>query len=493
MKRIIPVGLYLLTLACAFIGGNGSACAFIINPGEQYWLSTASGNRSANGDPVTLTWSIVPDGTTIIDNNDFGNLGGSDLIGSFDAEFGGDPNGNPNNDLQARPWFQYFQQAFQRWENLSGANYIYEPNDDGSIAGSSSPDGVLGVRGDLRIAGAGIDGNSNTLAFNYFPDHGDMVLDTDDTDGLLGNSANNYRGLRNVIMHEHGHGIGLNHVNSSSDQLLLEPFIDTSFDGPQLDDVRAIQYYFGDANEKSNGGLGNGTAANATPLGTIAGGSSASVGSDADVPTQAIGANDIDFVSLANLADTDFYSFDVTEASTVTATLTPRGGVFTQGSVGATPTSFNASARSDLVLTIFDTNGATPLATANLTGQGGMETVADLELDTAGQYYARVTGLDDTIQLYELELAVSALTFVEADFDTDGDVDHVDLGIWEAAYGSTLQGDANGDSITNGLDFIIWQQQYTGSQVSVSAVPEPPATVMLVLGLLGMAVRRCKR
>lgn len=490
MNQKILAGLSLLAVAVVFSGGKTSVSAFIINPGEQYWLSTASGNRSANGDPVTLTWSIVPDGTSIIDNNDFGNLGGSDLIASFDTEFGGDPNGNPNNDLQVRPWFQYIEQSFQRWGDLSGANYIYEPNDDGANAGSSSPDGLLGVRGDLRIAGASIDGNSSTLAFNYFPDHGDMVLDTDDTNGLFGNSANNFRGLRNVIMHEHGHGFGVLHVESSTDDLLMEPFINNSFDGPQLDDVRAIQFYFGDANEKSNGGQGNGTAGNATSLGLIAGGNSASVGSDADVPTLAIGPNDADFVSLANLADTDFYSFDVDHAATITATLTPLGGQFTQGSVGSTPTAFDASARSNLVLAIFDTNGTSPLATVNATGQGGIETIADLQLPGAGQYFARVTGLDDTIQLYELELAVDALIFAEADFDTDGDVDGVDLGIWESAYGNSALGDANGDNVTNGFDYLVWQSQYTGSLTSITSVPEPPATVMLVVGLLGLAAKR---
>ena len=487
----------LLAIHAVLLATPAPALAFIINPGVQFWLNTASGTRNANGDPVTLTWSFAPEGTTIVDNSTggFGNLGGSDLISTLDATFGGDPNGNFNADLRSRPWFTYFEQSFQRWEDLSGADYVYEPNDDGAIAGSSSPAGVLGVRGDLRLAGASIDGVSSVLAFNYFPENGDMVLDTDDFAGIYSNSANNFRGLRNVIMHEHGHGLGLEHVLSTTDDLLLEPFIDLSFDGPQLDDVRAIQFYFGDANEKTNGGQGNDIFSHATPLGTLGVGGSTSIGSDADVPTQAISGTVTDFVSLANITDTDFYSFEVNEGALLTATLTPHGGTFTQSPDPGTPTSFNASARSDLILAIFDTDGITPLGTANLTPAGGIETLVDLVLPTAGEYFARITGADDTIQLYELELEItSPLVFDAADFDTDGDVDDADLAIWQAAFGTSTAGDANGDNQTNGLDFLLWQQQYTGTLVPISAVPEPSA--FLLFGAGGLCVlrfrNRCK-
>ena len=56
---------------------------------------------------------------------------------------------------------------------------------------------------------------------------------------------------------------------------------DLGIDGPQLDEIRAVQYFYGDPNEKSHNGQGNNTAALATALGSIPVGSSFDVGSSA--------------------------------------------------------------------------------------------------------------------------------------------------------------------------------------------------------------------
>ena len=483
---LVTVGV----LACATAR---PAHAFIIDSDPNYepWLTTASGSRSGNGDPATLTWSIVPDGTNV-PSGDFGNLGSSDLISFLDTNFGAGPGGI---DLTQRPWFHFFTDSFGRWSELSSATYVYEPNDDG--AAHITANGLLGVRGDLRIAGAGIDGVSNTLAFNYFPDDGDMVLDTDDGE-FFSDSANNHRALRNTIMHEHGHGFGLYHVNSNTDNLLLELAIDNSFDGPQLDEVRAIQYHFGDANEKSNGGLGNDSAALATSLGAIVPDEAISVGSDADVPDQFILPTATDFVSIANLGDTDFYSFSVSQPSDLNVVLTPRGGQFTQAQDGFTPTFFDASARSDLALAIFDLDGTSLLESADKTEKGGIESLVDLSLPAAGEYFVRITGGDDTIQLYELELSISSpVIFLAADFDMDGDMDNTDLATWQAAFGLSAAGDTDDDGDSDGADFLTWQQQFTGDlgavAVLTTTVPEPATALLLLTGMLKLAFPRRKR
>jgi len=460
----------------------GPALAFIINPAVDPWLTTASDSRDGNGDPITFTWSIVPDGTNV-PSSDFGNLGPSDLISFLDTTFGSGPGGA---DLMLRPWFHFFTDSFGRWSELSGATYMYVATDDG--VDHSTADGVLGVRGDLRIGGANIDGPSNVLAFNYLPDNGDMVLDTADG-AFFSNAANTHRALRDTVMHEHGHGFGLLHVNSTTDDLLMEPVIDTSFDGPQLDEVRGIQFHFGDANEKSNGGLGNDEFGLATSLGLIATGGTDSVGSDADVPGQFISPTATDFVSIANLGDTDFFSFSVSQPSDLNVLLTPRGGQFTQSQDGGTPTSFDASARSDLEFSVFDLNGTSLLASADATGQGGIESLVDLRLPVAGEYFVQIAGEQDTIQLYELELSV----FSTADFDLDGDVDDADLAIWETAFGVNALGDADNDGNSNGSDFLLWQQQYTGPLGLVSsptAVPEPSTGIILVFGIAALSFRR---
>ncbi|BBO30986.1 PEP-CTERM sorting domain-containing protein [Lacipirellula parvula] len=84
-------------------------------------------------------------------------------------------------------------------------------------------------------------------------------------------------------------------------------------------------------------------------------------------------------------------------------------------------------------------------------------------------------------------------TFSPADFDHNGFVDANDLATWKTAYGSTPAGDANGDNVTNGADFLIWQQQFTGAAPPVASVPEP-ATISIGLaaaaGLIAASRRR---
>ena len=105
------------------------------------------------------------------------------------------------------------------------------------------------------------------MASNFFPDYGEMMVNTDANEiNFLHNGNNNYRAFRNVIMHEAMHGLGVSHIVSNSSQFLIEPVVsfNPSFDGPQLDDILAIQRLYGDFFEKSGG---NDTFAAATPMG----------------------------------------------------------------------------------------------------------------------------------------------------------------------------------------------------------------------------------
>lgn len=84
-------------------------------------------------------------------------------------------------------------------------------------------------------------------------------------------------------------------------------------------------------------------------------------------------------------------------------------------------------------------------------------------------------------------------TSLDADFDNDGDVDGADLPIWRAAYGKTDLGDANDDGVTNGDDFLIWQQQKGNDATPATpisgAVPEPTACLLLAIGAAFVAAR----
>ena len=323
--------------------------AFILDSTTSVtWQTTASGTRTANGQPATITWSIVPDGTATTTEAGTSTTP-SNLVSFMNTNFGGNPS---QTDLTKQPWFHIFTDAFGRWNQLGGVTFKYEPHDDGVLHPSSN--GVLGVRGDIRLAGFNIDNPNGTLAFTYVPSGGsDMAIDTSETALFTSGASLNYVYFRDTLMHEIGHSFGLEHVSTNeaaTGKLLMEPFIDDSanpIDGPQLDEVRGVQYFFGDVNEKSNGGLGNGTAARATSLGTLTSGSTRLVGASADVPTQTISPTATDFVSISNASDIDFYSFTISAASTLNALLTPRGGVFSQGSAdqNQTPTTFDANSR----------------------------------------------------------------------------------------------------------------------------------------------------
>src|SRR6185295_3002916 len=123
---------------------------------------------------------------------------------------------------------------------------------DGAVWGSG---GNGSTRGDFRISMKNIDGGNGILAYNNFPGGGgDMVIDRSEAWQSSG-SSNIF--LRDVVMHEHGHGIGLQHVcpvfgGGPGSGRLMEPFINTAIDGPQHDEIRGAQRLYGDRDEPNN-------------------------------------------------------------------------------------------------------------------------------------------------------------------------------------------------------------------------------------------------
>ena len=355
------------------------------------WTQTSlTGSGTSMGDPVSLTWGFIPDGTTIVGSE---GTSPSDLVAFLDTQIGG----GAGNDLTNRPWFALFDSAYSRWGQVSGLSFQYEPNDDGVTLSNVILPGELGVRADMRIGGHFIDGQSgpNVLAYNYFPNHGDMVIDTSNT-AFYSSSTNNFRGLRNVVMHEAGHGLGLDHRESSNSSFLMEPFINNSFDGPQFDDIWSLQRGYGDVLEKAGG---NDTFGSATNLGSLADLGSFSIGNDA--VDMAVAATDIDFVSIDGATDQDFFTFTVAESGFLDLVLDPMGPTYQKGPQDGAQSPFNASAQSDLLFELFaDDMGS--LALVNLTGLGQSESLLGFAVD-AGQYFVRVQGTQDITQLYRLQ------------------------------------------------------------------------------------------
>ena len=268
-------------------GSEFHASAFqFLSPAR--WTNTATNVTTLRqGDSVTITWSIIPDGTAI--PGDFGESDDpSDFNRFMNRLYGG-----------RSIWLPIMREVFDRWAQNSRVRYVYEPNDDGA-AFPDTP-GERGVRGDVRVGADLIDGNSNVLAYNYGPGVGDMVVDT--RDSFYEDRTANSQKLRNVLGHEAGHGLGLAHVCPINETKLMEPFVTTNFSGPQHDDIYASHVQYGDDFEDMNlDGFAdhNNTPATASDLGIIRN-----------------GLTNLNPLSLFNDTDEDYLAFETVGHSSV--------------------------------------------------------------------------------------------------------------------------------------------------------------------------------
>ncbi len=389
--------------------------AFILS---TRWTRTATDGTGLNqGDPSTLTYSFVPDGTNISGE------GASNLFSFMNAQVG------------AGTWEALYQTALDAWGDTSGLTYVREMNDDGAtITGAANNNGILGIRGDVRISGNFIDGNSGVLAYNFFPNSGEIVMDTGDV-GFFGNASNNYIRLRNVITHEAGHGIGLAHIESDSDRFLMEPFIDISFVGPQIDDIRGAPRGYGDMDENNN------SFGNASDLNQIFFGNATPI-----MGGQFPGAT---LRSMDDNADIDYYSFVTGEPVTITAFVSPSGGSYqsTPQGGGGGGAFVNYNAISDLRFSVFDSSQSLVVAVDNAPiGQGESEII---ELPATGQYFFVVDNTNvNNIQTYSIGMVVNTLTLpdCEADLNGDGEVDFVDISFFVNNL-VDMNGDTNFDFV----------------------------------------------
>ena len=359
---------------------------------------------TGQGAPTFLTWGFAADGTSI-PSFGAGDTADSDLISRFDTLYGAGPGGA---DLTTRPWFQSVESSFDRWASISGLTFQYESADDGRAFTNfnssnffNNTSGSVGTRADIRLGGRPIDGDFDTLAFNFPPEVGEMVIDTDDNFYSSGGATNsNFRGLRNVITHELGHAIGMVHVFASDSNQLLEPELSTAFDGPQYHDILVAQRGYGDANEKSNAGQGNDQSQISTTLGSIADGQTASVGDSARTFVVPISSDD--FVSIDDSTDVDFWDFSVSEAGIVDVSLDALGFSYLtqpQGNDGeetGTNVLFDTRLRSDLSLELLASDGLTVLSSSDITGLGGDELISNFSLTSGGTYFLRISGRDNS-------------------------------------------------------------------------------------------------
>jgi hypothetical protein len=470
-------------LAALTMFGAGRAAAYDI---VNRWSHTQlDGNNLQRGDAVTLRWSIVPDGQSYSRSNN------SQLVQFLDDGWNV-PAGQRVPSFSGRPWWGVINQAYQQFGRVSGVTMMYVPEQNGA--------GVdTGFEGDIRIGGENLDGTpGGALADNTFPDDGDMRIDiTREADGSVGAYFNTEPGLRNLVIHESGHGVGLGHaqfVNNSA-KAVMEGGLRTDIWGLQFDDVYALKRQYGDPKERNGG---NNTHTTATMLGSVTTTGSISVGRDA--VDSVVEQFDDDWLGIDGTSDSDWFRFTIAGPSVADITLTPVGPTYETVQQGV----FNAAAMNDLEFQVFQAPSMSLIGRAAETGIGLAESIADQLFPTAGEYFIRVLGRQDANQFYQLDLSFSELPVIDenADFDGDADVDGEDFLVWQRGVGtgSTLsQGDANEDLQVDGLDLQIWKDRF-GEPVlpdsNASAVPEPNP-LLLASALFGLVAselrlkRRC--
>jgi hypothetical protein len=350
--------------------------------GNDRWTVTATdGAGIQQGDPITLTYSFVPDGTFIPNIGIGTGSGNSSLFSWLNGIYGSPAN-----------WQPLFEQVFARWSELIGVSYVFEPNDDG--VNTNQNVGVLGVRGDVRIGAFNLQNDSSnggTLAYNNFPNDGDMIFDTDN---FFNNTSANSRRLRNVAAHEHGHGLGMLHVCPANNTKLMEPFVSTAYDGPQLDDILGGQRRYGDNFEPQS--------------------------NDPDDPPflGAFGVNGfavIENVSIDDNLDFDFYKFTLTEPGEIQISVSPAAGTYLEGPQNGNGSCSNGTLTDynsvhDLSVFLLEGNSPFgPVASANDTPAGGSESLVT-SVFVPGDYLIQINGdSTNSIQRYLLTVFVNSV------------------------------------------------------------------------------------
>ncbi len=379
----------------------------LINEVQALVYNLAGRWPGTQGDPIALDWSFMPDGVLIPqsgnDEPPQGSLA-SNLFATLDGQF-----------PSRAAWVSRFQQSFDRWQGLTGITFTRITSggndwDDGMPWGTPG-DGVN--RGDIRIGGRCIDGTGgvdcaggtpirgNILAYNQFPGSGgDMVLDTADTFFTGGTQTF----LRNLVMHELGHGVGLFHVCPSNQTKLMEPIITVAFDGPRHDDIRGAQVHYGDPFEEDNA---SGTA---TDLGAITASTPIELATGFPAPRVAFGS----IHSIDENGEQDFFRFTISQAEQLDLTVTPVGLTYdssTQQADGDCNSGnlVDSESAADLAFQIIGTDGSSVLVTVDGQPAGGTESILDFNLAAAGDYFIRVYEVDapTASQLYNMELCVN--------------------------------------------------------------------------------------
>lgn len=349
------------------------------------WTGTGLLNSANRAVAATLSYSFPADGTSWD--------GGSNVLNARFTTAHGAGNGDKGREL--------VRQAFASWRRYAGLNYTEVADNNSGLDNTTNH---VTTRGDIRVGARSQDGASGVLAYDYFPTGGaDMVLDADDfTGGNFNNSTTNYRFFRDVVSHEHGHGLAFYHSVPCDNTKLMEPFMPQPFDMVQLDEVRGAQRNHGDHF------AGNNAAGTAADFGNL---TTPVLKSIIEKSLSTNGSTGF------NSSNQDWFRFTLGSVQNVVITVDPTGGTYTEGqqSSGCSGTTgaVVADQAGNLNLELRDSAGTTVLMSSAGAAAGVNEVITANSL-AAGTYTIRVidagpnTVANQYVQLYDLTIRVGA-------------------------------------------------------------------------------------
>ncbi|MGH7242072.1 MAG: PKD domain-containing protein [Phycisphaerales bacterium] len=316
---------------------------------------------------------------------------------------------------------EYLRQCLGSWRRYGGITYTEVADDNTTMTNSAAHNAA---RGDIRLGGISLNGQSGVLAYNCFPSPGglggsltggDMTINTayfGDASTFNG-TANNYRYFRNVCTHEHGHGLGFIHQIPCTSTKLMEPFIQTVTEGLPVDDRRAVNRNYGDRFS------GNQSLATAKDFGEL--------GSPArSISSQSLSLNGY-WNNGANASGADYFKFTLSTTQNVVIKVTPMGNTYSTGPQASgctgTATAYATNNNADLAYVLTNSDGSVTIGAVNATAPGAAETFTFSNL-AAGSYALQVydnnaanptNGADANtiLQLYNLEIQVGTNVYAD--------------------------------------------------------------------------------
>ena len=239
------VALLMVALGAVLTSG-GAACAYNLygpypfgNEGDTYYSKW--GDYFHAGTPGgVITWSIMPDGTTIDPSFTDANVSGTSSLVSIMNTLGYD---------QA---VAVIERAFDRWSAAANIYFVHVSDSGAPFNGSGAypPNTGLIRFGAFPIA------NFGGGAYGYGPHpngftslEGDVLLNANNTfffdNGAEGELIDVFNDFESLIMHETAHTIGIDHSDTqsvTSQNFDIFKFVNRELDA---DDIAAVQFLYG--------------------------------------------------------------------------------------------------------------------------------------------------------------------------------------------------------------------------------------------------------